>query len=465
MTPVTPPLSRVGLTAGVALQCALLLALIAGALLHHPGLSQLAAVLSVIWVATQWARLIPLARLFVALAAAGFGLVMVIWPEAAPKLVRALVQGSGFAGLMMVLGLLRQPVKRAEITRSAAEYLLGFRPRHRYGALQTGAQFMALMFNIGIIAMIGDLTQPVDGRDVRHDPARRAMVTAAMRGAALVSIWSPMSLGFAIVTAGLPRIEPMELIATAFAFTLVILILSALWPLLPPEASPPQDEPPARSPSGRPTALAQVLGASALLLALTITLHHLLDLSFTLAAVVILPVFSLIWLALESGQVQPFETRLRDALLALADLRSESALFLSANVIGAALSVAVQASPLWPLLSGGSFASLPTLLICLFAIPLAAALYLPNTILVVLAAQLLGPTLLGQSHALALGLTLCIGWALAICVNPISAMNLIVGRFCDVPAARVAHRWNIRFVAMTFALAALLISLIFYIGG
>ncbi|MGE4325460.1 MAG: hypothetical protein AB7E21_05035, partial [Pseudodonghicola sp.] len=188
-------------------------------------------------------------------------------------------------------------------------------------------------------------------------------------------------------------------------------------------------------------------------------------LSFTLSAVVILPIFSLIWLALESGRLQPFETRLRDALLALADLRSESALFLSANVIGAALSVAVQASPLWPLLSGGSFASLPTLLICLFAIPFAAALYLPNTILVVLAAQLLGPTQLGQSHALALGLTLCIGWALAICINPISAMNLIVGRFCDVPAARVAHRWNIRFVAMTFALAALLISLIFYIGG
>ncbi|WP_141246466.1 hypothetical protein [Actibacterium ureilyticum] len=458
------PLSLGGLAPGVLLQVALILLLIAGAVFDNPTLSALAAVLAVIWIVLQWPRLIPLARRFAGLAAICAALAMLAAPQVALRLMTALVQGTGFAGLMMVLGLLRQPVKRAVVTRQAAEHLLSFRSGYRYGGVLAGAQFMALVFNIGIIAMIGDVTQPADGPDGRHDPARRAMVVAAMRGAALVTIWSPMSLGFAIVTAGVPAIEPLQLVAVAFAFTTVVVVLSGVWPLLPKEARL-SDNTPRGAELRAQTALFKVLGVSALLLVLTISLHRVLSLSFTLSAIVVLPVFAMVWLAFEPACGVGYAHRLRGALAGLADLRSESALFLSANIIGAVLSLAIQSSPLWPMLSNGGFASLPTLLLCLFAIPLAAALYLPNSIMVVLTAQVLGPTALGQSHPLALGLTLCIGWALAICVNPISAMNLIVARYCDVPASRVAHVWNLRFAGVIFALAALLIGFVFQRGG
>ncbi|GAA6199327.1 hypothetical protein [Aquicoccus sp. SU-CL01552] len=448
---------------GVLLQCLLLVALIVGALTGVSGLVEFAAVLAVLWVATQWVRLIPMARLFVGLAIASLAAAALL-PDALPRLVTAAVQGTGFAALMMVLGLLRQPVKRAAVTRAAAEYLLSISPRWRYGSLLTGTQFMALMFNVGIIPMVGDLTEPEDGRDARHDPARRAMVMAAMRGAALVTIWSPMSLGFAIVTAGVPTVAPLPLIALAFAFTLFLLALSSLLPMLPNEARIPRDaSTPAAAGSAR--ALLLVLGASALLLTLTMALHVVMGLGFTLCAVVTIPAFAFIWLACEGAAAAPLAGRLRDALFAMADLRSEAALFLAANVIGAGLSVAIQASPLWPLLAAPGFASLPTLLACLLLIPLAAALYLPNSVMVVLTAQIFGPTLLGQVHPLALGLTLCIGWALAICVNPISAMSLITARLGDVPASRVAHRWNAQFTAVAMACAVVLISAVYAAGG
>ncbi|WP_138466933.1 hypothetical protein [Poseidonocella sp. HB161398] len=463
MSPPTASRARAMAAFGVALQCLMLGALIAGALTGRAALSQAAAVLALLWLGTQWTRLIPLARLFAALAAAGALLLVPLLPGAGPKLATALVQGTGFAALMMVLGLLRQPVKRAEVTRRAAAYLLSEPPRRRYGAMLAGAQFMALMFNVGIIAMIGDLTRTAHGPDPGRDPARRAMVMAAMRGAALVTIWSPLSLGFAIVTTGVPAIEPLQLVAVAAGFTLLLLGLLGLWPMLPAEARIPAAAGPAATGSAR--ALASMLGASALLLALTLGLHALSGLSFTLAAVIVLPAFSLGWLLLEPARGQSLGQRLGGALLATADLRSESALFLSANVIGAALSLAIQASPLWPVISGAGFASLPALLACLAAIPLAAALYLPNSVMVVLAAQIFGPTLLGQEHPLALGLTLCIGWAVAICVNPISAMSLIAGRLCDVPPARIAHAWNRKQALAILALAALLVSLVYACGG
>lgn len=312
--------------------------------------------------------------------------------------------------------------------------------------------------------MIGDLSEAADGRDLRRDPARRAMIVAAMRGAALVTIWSPMSLGFAIVTAGVPNVAPLPLIALAFGFTVFLLALSSLWPMLPREARIPPDAP-RPDLTGERRALLLVLGASGLLLVLTMGMHLVLGLSFTLCAVVTIPGFALVWLARESRATAPFVGRLRDALFAMADLRSEAALFLAANVIGAGLSVAIQASPLWPLLAAPELSGLPTLIFCLFMIPLAAAIYLPNAVMVVLTAQVFGPTLLGQDHPLALGLTLCIGWALAICVNPISAMSLITARLSDVPPARVAHRWNALFSLVTLALAAVLVSVVYVAGG
>ncbi|MBT9385372.1 hypothetical protein KM176_15980 [Pseudooceanicola sp. CBS1P-1] len=452
---------RLGL--GVWLQLALLATLVLGAVAQRPAVEELAGALAGLWALSQWRRLLPLARLFVALAGLSFALVLLLAPAEGPRLVTALVQGTGFAALMMVLGLLRQPVKRAEVTRAAAQYLLSAPPRRRYGVLLSGAQFMALIFNVGIIAMIGDLTRDPDHEGPDADPGRRAMVMAAQRGAALVAVWSPMSLGFAIVTTGIPAVAPLALIGLAFAFTMLVLALSAFWPLLPAAARLPRGQAGPRA--GRAGAVGAVLAVSAGLLAANLTLHHLTGFGFTLCSVIVLPLFALVWLALERDGRADFGTRLGQALAALADLRNEGTLFLAANVIGAALSLAIQSSPLWPLLSGAALSSLPALLGLLVLIPLAAALYLPNTIMVVLAAQIFGPTLLGQAHPLALGLTLCIGWGLAICINPISAMNLIVGRFAGVPAAQVAHRWNAGFVAATGALAALTISLVYRMGG
>ncbi|MER5173924.1 hypothetical protein [Thioclava kandeliae] len=439
---------------GVWLQLGLLGTLIAGAVLGLSQLKALSGALAVLWIATQWGRLLPLARVFAGLAGAALLCVSLLTPERAPALYTAVIQGTGFAALMMVLGLLRQPVKRAAITQAAARTLLSVPPKRRYGALLVGAQFMALMFNVGIIAMIGDLTR----RSEKDADGAAAMVIAAMRGAALVSIWSPMSLGFAIVTAGVANVPALPLVGLASCFTVAVMAVTTRFPLLPAAARLGG----ASTDTRDPRAIAAVLAIAAALLGVSIALHHTSGLSFTLCAVIVLPCFAFLWLALET---EAGPQRFTQALGALGDLRNEGALFLSANVIGAALSLAIQSSPLWAVLSGAGFASLPTLLILLVLIPLAAALYLPNSIMVVLAAQIFGASALGQAHPLALGLTLCIGWALAICVNPISAMNLIVARFCNVSAAHVAHRWNLRFVLVCGAMGACLLALVYSLGG
>lgn len=450
----------------VWMQCLMLAALVIGEIGGFGVVSLIAAGLAVATTVMQWPRLLPQARLFFALAAAGAGAVVVLAPQAIPQLRIALLQGVGFGALMMVLGLLRQPVRRAAITRAAAEYLLSFGARGRFAAILSGSHFMSLMFNIGIIAMIGDLVHAGKGPEARTDPPRRAVVLAAMRGAALATVWSPIGLGFAIVTAGIPGIPALPFMVLCFGFTLAAMALSALRPMLPAEASGRHSAAPVTTAGqGSPKAVAETLAVSALLLGLAILLHQWLEVSFTIVSVFLLPVFSFIWLALESrsehGALAP---RLCNALTAMGDLRSESAIFMSANVIGACLSIAVQASPLWGAIQSGGFAGLPVLLACLVIVPLVAACYLPNSIVVVMAVQLLGPTPLGQDHPMALGLTLAVSWAMAIGVSPISAMTLISGAFCAVPPRRIAWGWNVPFVVAVTALAAVAVTLVYLAG-
>lgn len=465
MSPTAPARSGIlGLPAAVWLQIAMLVCLIGGALTHMQAPKQVAAALAVLWIATQWGRLILLGRVFFAMAVVLGAVAIIISPDAWTRIESSVVQGTGFAALMMVLGLLRQPVKRAQTTLDATEYLLAYPPRRRFAALLSGAHFMSLMFNVGIIAMIGDLTQPRDGHDASQEPARRAMVMAAMRGAALVSIWSPIGLGFAIVSAGLPALDPLRLVGIAFLFTAVAVVLGSIWPLLPREARVPADSQ-SQGQGGSGRALVITLLISALLLVLTFSLHRGLSIGFTISSVTVLPAFALIWLALESRQsTVGFGTRLGQALSALGDLRSESAIFLSANVIGAVLSLGLQSLPLWTELMQSHFAGLPLALACLVAVPLAAACYLPNSIVVVMGAQLLGHTPLGLNHPTALALSLCIGWGMAICVSPISAMSLITSRFCAVSSRRVSHTWNAPFVMMILVLGIITVFVDYTFG-
>lgn len=446
----------------IRLQIAMIAALVAGALTDTLWLTLGATGLMLLGIAIQIRLLLPLARIFLALAAGAAGAVLLFMPgPGAEALTRALVQGTGFAALMAVLGMLRHPVRRSATVRAAAGWLAAFPARRRFAAVNAGAHVLSLLLNLGIIGTMGDLVRR-EGEAVIEDPGRRAMVLAAMRGAGLVTIWSPLGLGFAIVTAGIPALSPVRFLLLAAGFTALALLVTSRWPLLPPDAALGDGEtaPPRAEGSGR--AMARVLAVCALLLAGAIILHHAAAISFTLAAVAILPVFALVWPRIERDGA-PAAEGLRATLAGLTDMRSEGAIFVSANVIGSAIAIALQGSGHDPGFTGAW--ALPALLALLLLIPLAAACFLPNAIVVVIAAQLFGAGPLGAEHPMALALVLAVGWAAAISVSPISAMCLVVARFCGTSPQRVAWRWNPAFALVLTGLAALTVSALVLTGA
>ncbi|MBP0573848.1 hypothetical protein J8J27_24415, partial [Mycobacterium tuberculosis] len=104
-----------------------------------------------------------------------------LFPDRIGELKAALVQGVAFAVLLASIGVMRYAVRRSATAAAAARYLVSVPGRSRYAAVNVGSHFLSLLFNVGIIALIGELIgSDKDGRLPQDE--RRHLLLAGMRG-------------------------------------------------------------------------------------------------------------------------------------------------------------------------------------------------------------------------------------------------------------------------------------------
>lgn len=437
----------------------LFVVLLAAGHIADSGLLLAAAVIGALAVtAIQWATLARIGKIFSAVALVSTVLFAIFNTGHLDRLQTALIQGVGFAALLAMLGILRHPVRRSPLVAQATAWLLAFPDNRRYAAVNAGSYFLSLLFNIGVIALIGDLTRDnrPDSRDLDSED-RNLLVLAGMRGAALMTAWSPMGLGFAIVITSIPALDIVEFVVLAFVLASVLLAITCAFELRRHKWKPvkPAEEALPRQ-SAKP--MIKILIACGVLLALTLVLHEWLDISFIIGAVIALPLFSVAWFLLERG---PSPNKVRDDLrliLTGADqMKTEGAVFLSASVIGAIITDLIREHAYWSWLQHSTI-PLPLLLIgCMLLVVISAAAYIPHSVFVLMLAQLFGTGPLGAEHPAALGMALLLGWAIAISISPISAMSLIAARVSGTPSHVIGFKWNRSFALLLLGLSSLIV--------
>ena len=462
MSSLARSLSAVSKSLILCLAVAVLLASIGGL----KGASDVAVAALGLFVVLEWRNLPRLARLFSVGAVVAVAAVLLLKPDAAAQMIAAMRQSTTFACLLAMLGVLRYPARRSRLVAKAAAWLVTRKPRHAYTALSVGGHFLSLLFNVGILPLIGDMIRKAGGRFEEGQPGREMML-GGMRGMSLMTIWSPMGLGFAIVTTSTAGLDPVKFLFVAFAAAMALLAINCLT-TEPVDAERPEEET-AEAQALSVMPLLQITAACALLMVMTIVLHTILNVSFVVATILILPVFSVAWLLLEGEEnhvsaSQTLRTGLRGIFATLSDMRTEATFFAAATLIGAALTLFISAIPGWDSIAESRDLGLPILIFCLLAIPVTAAVAIPHTIVVVLVAQLFGHSPLGAAHPMALALTLTIGWALAIAVSPISATTLITAAQAGVKSHIVGLVWNRRYVLIQTSVALLIVSATYVAG-
>lgn len=421
---------------------------VAGQITGQPSLTWLGLVALAGFVLCDWLRVRGSGRTVMALAVLLALATAALLPEARPVILAAATQGLGFTALLVALATLRPAMQRSRLLAQAAAWLIG-RPRgQRYASVTYGGHGLALIFNVGVLQLIGDILAAAR-LDFRQHPTARHLLMGTMRGSAAIALWSPLAMGFAVVTSSFAALDPLAYIALGLTLALVLLGAGCLLPRN--DRSETLDLPG----DGSARAMALLLLGALALLASTSALYLLAGLSFLTATTIVVPLFALAWIRIEPG---PEGERASPAVLAtrLSDLRNEMFIFAGSTVIGALAallftlygpqSIIAVDSPLMPV----------AVLLCIWGLSVAST---PPSIPVILIAQLMATSPLAQNHALSLAMALSAGWSLGMMVSPVSATLLLSARIAEEPARRIAWEWNRGYTAIAVPLTAAALAL------
>ncbi|WP_313605099.1 hypothetical protein [Rhizobium sp.] len=414
-----------------------------------------AAAFATVAVLYDWKRLATIAKVFVS---AGFILCATsefLLPAGKAAVVeRALYQGVGFSSFLSVLGMLRYAVGRSDIIRNAAEYLMSMPGRRRYQAVKVGSHLLSLLFNIGIISLLGQMVaKATEGQDRQGE--RRSILLAAMRGTVLMTIWSPLGVGFAIITQSIPNLAPTAFIIAAFATATALILVTTLFHTEVTGQTINAEADDGDRPSAGPLAI--TLCACVGLFGGTLAIHAAIDVSPLVASLILLPLFALGWIVYEQRvPLWGLGREVKGMVGNMSVMRTESAIYLSASVIGATAVVFLDGR-------GDFLTDLnqlpPSVLagLCIVAIAASALLFVPHSIVVVFLAQLFGAAAFGNAHPMLLALALSLGWAAGIALSPISAMTITMARLTSTSATTIVLKWNGAFAATVMASSLLLV--------
>jgi hypothetical protein len=409
-----------------------------------------------------------IARVFAIGALIVAGIIVTLRPEGLPALKQAIFQGTAFSAFLTSLGLIRTPVRASQVVSVAAAQLFSYPAKMRNAVMTYGAQAFSVLFNIGTISMMSDMAVDHAKRATKAgksviDP--RPVTLSALRGTIMMTVWNPIGVGFAIVTTAIPTLDAVTFLGLSFACAMLItaggLIISHYETTKEPQFDGEAEEDTA---NGR--ALWAILFAVVLLILVTLSVHHVLHVSFLVAACIVLPLLSILWPYIEPT-VRQSTAGTRSQVKALGEascaMANEATMFFCAAVIGAGASIFLTELGIADLIESGALPMLAIILACLFLVPLAGALLIPHSIVMIMAAQLFGTGPIGQAHPYALALGLCFSWACAISASPISAMSIITGRQLGTSPSRVTSAINRNFTFYCLLVCAALVSIIYYL--
>jgi hypothetical protein len=388
--------------------------------------------------------------LLVAILVAGAAIALIHDPL--PVFDRALGASASLAGLFAALGFLREAAVSSPLVHRSGAVMVRQPPGRRYLVLAAGAHMVALVLNIGVLSLLGTMvmegnTVEAAGGDERIVAIRRQrMITAVLRGFTLTTIWSPLSISFAVVQAVVPGVVWIKLVPLQAVLTALMLALG--WALDRLAFRHTGLVPPVVERQGGWGVILRLALLIAVVMAISLAVAGVLGTPLIMGAVLFVPVAAWAWLAAQHRGGGPVLAGIEAAKvmagrlsIALPNFRSEVA-----TVGGAMFMGVVVAALVTPALSARIMGDigLP---------PLALIILLPWTVIVLArigVSQIVAISLLGGAFAdlgsmgidpLILASGLMGAWALAVSFSPVGAAVLMTARIAGVPSAAV-RKWN-----------------------
>lgn len=411
----------------------------------------------------EWRRLQPNARIMLMVCVA-LGVVAALRPDALSLLGQAASRMIYLPAFVAMLGLLRAAASASDVIASAGRHLVNQPPNRRYLALSFGGHIFGILFNIGGLALLVDMTKRANtlqaaGGDQRVvDWRERRMTSAILRGFAAIVFWSPLGVAFNMLLTSIPGLSWAETAPIGIACTVAFIGLGWLFDRL-------------QSPRGRAAgqlseprgarAVAAVVGHVALVSAVTGAAEYVLRLPFQVTLLIVVPLYGFGW-AFASRLAQHAENPLARSLEVLLEngvkhfptYANEIAVFAASSFLGVVLIALVPREVLQAFFA--SLAVPPGVLAALLALSVTTFGLMginPLITVAILAGAVSSITIPGLSKP-ALALALAAGWGATVIASPLNSSMVMTAALIGRTPWKIAVEWN-----GLFAMTALAVSM------
>lgn len=360
-----------------------------------------------------------------------------------------------FLLIFAAVGWLRASAGQSPSVQALRDGLAELGQGYRFAALNVTSHVMGAGFNLAGMALLAPMLD--DGRD---DPKTgQRLRCAILWGFSSASTWSPFLVGTAAVLASMPQVTWLQTLPYGFLLAGGFLLGAFVYDR---STRGRRDR---VGLSGRPRLAGpalRLLLVLALLFAITLGLIEGMGLRLTTAIALVAPSFGLGWLWLVHRSWSPLARTAVEVLRNYRSMRSETVLFVAANVFGAALSLELpelmEMTHLSDLsgLTGVRFVDI-LLSVWIYMAVCAAGLH-PIVCLVVFTSAF-DVTAFGLSLPVLCAAMMAL-WGMGTSVSPLSGTTLFMSQLSPVSSFTIAWKWNGPFyVLATFWVAAVLTML------
>jgi hypothetical protein len=409
-------------------------------------------------------------RVMVVLGALAAIVTLAVTPEeATPLLLKAGTEAAAIIGLFTSLGFLREAAETSGLVQRCGELMVRQPPGRRYAVLTLGAHVVSLVLNFGVLSLLGVMitkgnTLESAGGDARIKAIRaRRMLSAILRGFALMTVWSPLSVSFAVVQTVVHGIAWQVLLPLQGLLAALLLVLGG-W--LDRREFPPTSRRFEPQEAGAWTPLVHLCLLILVIVAASVGTAHLLGVRIVIGAMIVMPLAAWIWLAVQRRDPVKAAAHLgRRVLETMPGFRNEVAMLGGAMFLGIVVAAHIPPAETARLLAALGLAPAALVVVLALGVMILAQVGVSQIISVTLIGGALADLAALGLPPLAVASGLMGAWALSACSTPVGAAVLTVARIGQVPVTQVARQWNGRFVLAGAALLSVWLILLCEILG
>lgn len=342
------------------------------------------------------------------------------------------------------VGWLQTAARQSPSILALRDHVLALGPGRRFAALAASAHVLASSFNLAGMALLVPLLD-----DQKNPQSKKRLACSIMWGFTAATCWSPFFVGTAVVLDVLPMVVWADILPIGLAFAIVILILA--WGFdraFVRDGASSSVQASVKTDRTIKRAVVGVVTAAATLFAVAIILVDYVGLRLPVAVAVAAPSFSLAWMCLTAKQAGLTETGkglIADAqgvICRYPQMRSETFLFVCANVFGAAMSILIADPDGLPDI--GSYLPQSTVLagiILVVGYLVVSALGIHPIVSLTVFAALSSPEALPIAPEFLAVLMMAL-WGIGTAISPLSGTTLFMGHAVHIPSSTIAWRWN-----------------------